>query len=67
MRDWDAASGKGSKDWDATFRNFLRREDYGGGQRAGPGRGGGGGGYKNGRELTGLDALLHQLEEEKRR
>lgn len=27
MRDWAAAEGKVKKDWDATFRNWLRRAD----------------------------------------
>jgi hypothetical protein len=36
MRDWDAAGGPGSKDWDASFRNWLRRKDFGGGPRGSP-------------------------------
>lgn len=38
MRDWDASSGKGSKNWDATFRNWLRRPSLGGVPRASPPR-----------------------------
>ncbi len=64
MRDWDAAGGPGSKDWDASFRNWLRRPPLGGaGPRGSPPPHG-----SNSRgNLTGLDALMAQVAEEKSR
>jgi hypothetical protein len=60
MRDWAQAKGERKVDWEAAFRAWLKRSAE---SRAGPMRAS----QRGGRELTGLDALMHQLEEERRR